>query len=174
MMRRLPPNQLLIIAKSDARTLNHFRLGVRLSSASGLTVDQLIENATRDRFQLARETLKCARWALKAPTPRYRVTLARSYYAMYHALRAVIYFTEGGDDHEAHMELPKHIPRDFPDHDKWENEIKTARYERNRADYDPYPKSDRAFSAIAGSSVATAERLLRVSRQYLARKGCTI
>jgi hypothetical protein len=93
---------------------------------------------------------------------------------MYHAARAVVFFTEGGDDHEAHMELPKHLPKDFPDRDQWENEIKAARFERNRADYDPYPKSDGAFSAVARSSLATAERFLAVTRRYLVRKGCNV
>lgn len=81
---------------------------------------------------------------------------------------------ENGDDHEAHMELPKHLPRDFPDRDRWENEIKTARFERNRADYDPYPSTDNAFKKTASSTFATAESFLSVARRYLVRKGCVL
>jgi uncharacterized protein (UPF0332 family) len=144
-MARLPHNHLLIISKGSAQSLNNFRLGVHITQTSGLGIDELLENAVKDRFRFASETLRNARWALTGAKPRHRVGLARAYYAMYHATRAVVFFCEKGDDHEAHSELPKHLPRDFPDRARWENDIKIARLERNRADYDPYPKSDAAF-----------------------------
>ncbi len=173
-MAKLPTNHLLSITKSSAQILNNFRLGVHIAQLSGLSIDQLLEGAARDRLDFARNTLRCARWALSRQRPQYRVALARSYYAMYHAARAVVYFIESGDDHEAHMELPKHLPKDFPDRERWENEIKTARFERNRADYDPYPKTDGAFKTIANSTFGTAEHFLSIARRYLVRKGCAL
>jgi uncharacterized protein (UPF0332 family) len=173
-MAKLSITHLLHIAKGDAKTLNLFRLGVHITTTSGLTVEQLVDQAAKDRFTFARETLRCARRALNDQSPQYRLALARSYYAMYHAARAVVFFSEGCDDHEAHMELPKYIPKDFPDREKLENDIKTARFDRNRADYDPYPKSDRAFSAAARSTFETAKLFLTTARRYSIRKGCTL
>jgi hypothetical protein len=90
---------------------------------------------------------------------------------MYHAARSVVFIAQGGDDYEAHTELPKHLPKDLPSRDQWENELKTARYERNRADYDPYPKSDTAFRTTAEATLKTAETFFPVAKNYLKRKG---
>lgn len=90
---------------------------------------------------------------------------------MYHLIRAVVYYHAGGDDHEDHTKLPGEIPKDFPDVGVWTNTLKQARFERNRADYDPYPKQDAKFSLIAEDLVAQAKRLTRISRNYLLGKG---
>jgi hypothetical protein len=60
------------------------------------------------------------------------------------------------------------------DRARWENEIKIARLERNRADYDPYPKGDRPFLLSSRSVLKSAEEFLPISRAYLKRKGCKI
>jgi len=174
MATRLKGADLLHISKGHRETINHFRLGVHLSSISGLSIDELVEVVCKDRFGYARQTLACARWALNAPKPQYRVVLARAYYAMYHAGRAIVFYVERGDDHEAHLELPKHLPRDLPNRDQWENQLKNARLERNRADYDPYPKSDIAFRASAQTTFQAAENFLRAGKRYLVRKGCDL
>src|SRR4051794_28062986 len=124
MPAKLTNAQLLQISKSDAKAIGQFRFGIHIAGSSGLSIDQLLENACRDRFGLAQQNLRSARWALAASPAQCRVGLARSYYSIYHAARAVVYFAERGDDYEAHQELPKHIPRDFPEHDQWENAIK--------------------------------------------------
>lgn len=174
MAKRLKTAHLLLISKGRTDTLNNFRLGIHVSTTSGCTIDQLIETATKDRYRLAREFLKTAKHGLAGTKPQHRLALAKAYYAMYHAARAVVYFIERGDDHEAHSVLPKHLPKDFPDRDDWENEIKTARLERNRADYDPYPKSDRAFAIIAGTTTITASNFMAAAQRYLMRKGCKV
>ena len=93
---------------------------------------------------------------------------------MYHAARSVVFFVHKGDDHESHQDVPKNLPKDFLDRARWENEIKTARLERNRADYDPYPKGDRSFFGPSQSVLQSAEDFLPVARAYLKRKGCKI
>jgi uncharacterized protein (UPF0332 family) len=170
---RLSIATLLDISKRDAKALKHIGLGIHLSSSAGLTINQLVENAAKDRMKLAAQILKSARMALD-PNPVYRACLARSYYAMYHATRSVVFYIERGDDHEAHSELPKHFPRDFPDITRWENDLKSARLERNRADYDPYPKADSAFAKSAKTVLANAETFIPVAKRYLRRKGCQI
>ncbi|SRR6266851_1616488 len=174
MASHLPNNHLLLISKGDAKTIGHLGFGMHVLTVSGLGIDQLVENATKDRVKLAQENLRYSRRAMNLPQPMYRVALARAYYAMYHAARTVVFFIERGDDYEAHLKLPKHIPKDFPNRNQWENDLKTARLERNRADYDPYPKSDRAFGPVASSTLLTAESFLPIARGYLVRKGCRI
>ena len=173
-MAKLSNSQLLLISKGKKDSIDQLRLGAHLAKVSGLTVDELHEKASTDRFRFALVTLKCAQWALASSAPQCRVALARSYYAMYHAARSVVYFVEGGDDFEPHSELPKHIPDDLPDRNRWENEIKTARLERNRADYDPYPKTDAAFAKSAKKTLAVAEEFIVVAGRYLRRKGCKL
>jgi uncharacterized protein (UPF0332 family) len=174
MTGKLTDTERLHISKGYAKILNQFRLGVHIFTTSGLSIDDLAQAACKDRLKFAEQTLACARWALNAPKPQFRVVLARSYYAMYHAARAVIFFHHGGDDHEAHAELPKHIPDDFPNRAHWENELKNARLERNKADYDPYPRTDRAFAATAKVTFQTAHQFLPVAKRYLVRKGCKL
>jgi hypothetical protein len=74
-MAKLSNAHLLHIAKGDAKTLNYFRLGVHITTTSGLTIEQLVDNAARDRFTFARETLRCARRTLNDPEPQYRLAL---------------------------------------------------------------------------------------------------
>jgi uncharacterized protein (UPF0332 family) len=106
--------------------------------------------------------------------PSYRTVLARSYYAIYHAARSVSYFAHRGDDHESHRDLPSHLPKDFPDRARWENDIKVARLERNRADYEPYPKGEVAFRASSEIILSSAKEFLPVARRYLKSKGCRV
>ncbi len=174
MAKRLTTAHLLRISKGDATSLNQFRLGIHIATLSGSTIDQLIENAAKDRFQFAQKLVRIATRILDGKKPEHRVALGKTYYGMYHAARAVVYFIERGDDHEAHAELPKHLPKDFPDRDEWENKLKIARLERNRADYDPYPKSDGAFAPTAHSTTATAKQFLIAAKRYLTRKGCAV
>ena len=174
MARKLPNEHLLRIAKASAKEINQIRLGVHVYAPSGLDIDTLLSNASRDRFRLAQQTLAEARWAVGAEKACYRLALARAYYSMYHAARAAVFFVEQGDDHEAHTELPKHIPKDFPDRNIWENAIKTARLERNRADYDPYPITDRAFAKAAKCTLKNAEDFLPLTKRYLVRRGCKL
>lgn len=93
---------------------------------------------------------------------------------MYHAARTVVYYHTGGDDNESHADLPKHLPRDFPDQKDWENTLKAARLNRNQADYEPYPAKERTFATMAASSISNADRFLKLAAQYLRRKGCAI
>src|SRR5262249_42285366 len=146
--------------------------GVYLERATGNRVDDLIAEISKDRFRLARKFLRQAKFLSKTKPTRYRVTIARSYYAMYHAARAVVYFHHGGDDFQEHSVLPKHLPGDFPDRAKWDNELKTARLERNRADYDAYPRRENSFKAVQIKVLKSAELFFKVSQLYLVTKGC--
>ena len=79
-----------------------------------------------------------------------------------------------GDDYEQHSKLPRNIPDDFPSGPIWQNILKDARDVRNRADYEPYPKSNTAWNFNALNLKKNADQLLSTSRNYLQTKGCIL
>lgn len=102
----------------------------------------------------------------------FRVATGRYYYAMYHAMRAVVYFQSSGDDHEQHSQLAGKTPADFPNGAYWQNELKDARLRRNEADYNPYPATDRDFINTARHMRREAHSLLSDANTYLHANGC--
>ena len=163
---------LLLISKAPKEKLDAFAAGAALIERTGYDINRLRIKAALDRLALARSVLKSAQLASKSKPPMHRVTVSRAYYSMYHAFRCASFFVFGGDDHEKHLDLPSKLPRDFPDRANWENALKGARLERNRADYDPYPKRDRNFAATAAQLISDAEALMPLVSKYLKNKGC--
>jgi uncharacterized protein (UPF0332 family) len=170
----LVDTELAKLTKENKSTINSLKRGANIEKRTGHAIDSLIELATRDRMRLAERILKSAIYSSKAKIPANRLTIARAYYAMYHAARAMVFFRENGDDFEEHRELPNHLPKDFPAVATWQNDLKTARLERNRADYDPYPVGDAAFAATATASLQSAKRFVAEVKMYLASKGCKV
>lgn len=164
--------RLLRVGESTERELKGFREGVYLESASGRTIDDLLAQTCADRLRLAKRFLAEGDRAMKSRPPMRRAAIGRYYYAMYHAFRAVVFFRTPGDDHEQHSELPAWVPADFPDADRWKNELKDARLRRNEADYDPYPAADIDFHAAASRLRTEARALVAEARSYLLTKGC--
>src|SRR5690606_15991470 len=150
------------------------RAGASLVQRTGYDIARLESKAIKDRLDLARAHLREASQASKAMPPAYRATISRSYYSMYHSVRAVCLFRHRGDDHEEHSKLPAAIPNDFPSRLFWENELKRARLDRNRADYDPYPRNSTRFSQSASDLLENATKLLSEVRAYLRSKGCMV
>lgn len=161
---------LLFISKSPKERLDYLAFGATLVSRTGFEVKQLRIKAARDRLQLAASFLKEASALYSAGTCMRRTVVSRAYYSMYHALRAATFVCFGGDDHEQHTVLPSKLPTDFPDCTRWQNALKNARLERNRADYDPYPRRDQRFDAVAQTLVAEATALVSLTRRYIASK----
>jgi uncharacterized protein (UPF0332 family) len=174
MPRRVLAKDLSFVSKGRVEKIASLRSGVSLEARTGYTIDELLVVACRDRIILARDTLASANKIISSATPSHRAAVARAYYAMYHTARAVVFYVEQGDDYQDHSELPKHIPNDFPDRAVWENELKNARFERNRADYEPYPRNDVSFAEPARRIIGKAKELLKVSRSYLRTKGCPL
>lgn len=144
-----------------------------LASDSKLTIDALKLAVAVARWNLATEYRRDAKKLLRLRPLPSRSAISRFYYAMYHAMRAACFVFHDGDDHEAHSELPLHIPGDFPNADIWKNTLKNARLTRNAADYDPYPKSGKIWQRRAETARTDAEALLVETRNYLRSKGCT-
>jgi uncharacterized protein (UPF0332 family) len=163
---------LLRLSKAEKRLLLAWREGVHLEGSTGHSIEELRQRSTADRWGLARAFRRQGDRMMVATPPLYRDALSRYYYSMYHAMRAVVFFTHGGDDHQEHSKLPGFTPGDFPQAMLWQNALKDARTKRNSADYDAYPKSDKAYRSGAVELQGQAQELERLARQYLSEKGC--
>lgn len=159
------------ITESRANRLEALKAGAYLVRNTGYSIDELVRKAVMDRHKFARDFLRSAERALNSAPPDHRLAVARAYYAMYHAVRAVVFIHHSGDDYQEHSKLPGFIPNDFPQKEHWENELKNARLERNKADYDPYPKNNRNFQDAAVHVVNQARDLLPMTAIYLKEKG---
>jgi uncharacterized protein (UPF0332 family) len=164
--------QLLRISKSTQRQLTLFRDGVYITAATARTLDDLRDQACADRLALAESFVAVGDRLMRSRPPEYRSAISRYYYAMYHCMRATVFFDHDGDDHQKHDVLPQHTPADFPDGDVWENRLKDARGRRNDADYDPYPVNRTAPRQAASDLQAHARALVPIVRSYLRSKGC--
>jgi uncharacterized protein (UPF0332 family) len=172
-VRRVSRGDSLFVSKLDQKRLGDLRSGVALVARTGLSIDELIARATRDRLQLARFHQRHAERLLNHSPPMYRDAVSRGYYALYHTFRATVFFMNSGDDFENHTILPNHLPSDFPDVDIWKNNLKSARLERNRADYDPAPGAySDATRRLAAQTIANdAARAIPLARAFLRSKG---
>lgn len=163
---------LLRVSKAPKALVDNWREARHLESESGKELGELIDRATVDRLGLAEALLRDARKLLKPGSRMLRASVSRSYYSMYHAMRAASFYAHGGDDHQEHRVLPTKAPEDMADRDVWSNKLKDARERRNAADYDPYPKSDKAYLAVAEALLVDANGLVSHVRVYLRSKQC--
>ena len=136
---------LLRVSTAKKSVIDGWKEGRHLETDSGRDLPSLVERATSDRLTFAVLLLRDAEKLATRGSPQYRASISRSYYAIYHAMRAAVYFAHGGDDHQEHRALPAQAPQDMTERDSWSNKLKDARERRNAADYDPYPKSDTAW-----------------------------
>ncbi|GAB3331958.1 HEPN domain-containing protein [Marilutibacter aestuarii] len=164
----------LEVAKAKKEDLNKWKRGVSIELRAGETIGSLAKKAYEFRVRLAASFLKDARREASRAKPCYRIVIGRGYYAMYHAVRALVYLRHGGDDHESHSTVARNLPDDFPDRADWINRFGNARLDRNRADYDPFPLRDASYKAAALRVLSDASELSDVIMAYLQSKGVTI
>lgn len=165
---------LRFLSELQVTRIKDLKAGASLVARTGLRIDDLVVKICLDRLALGATLHREARFALKRNPPSCRNAISRAYYAMYQTFRGIVFFASGGDDHEKHTDLPAHLPKDFPAVSYWENALKTARLERNRADYEPYPRKDGGFETRALAILKDSWRLRRVARTYLRGKGLKI
>ncbi|WP_446900638.1 HEPN domain-containing protein [Burkholderia sp. YIM B11467] len=169
-MTRITESELLLISKAKIEKLRNFADGVSLSRRARSSIERLRARVAKDRLVLAKSKLRDATQAANSTPALWRTAVSRAYYAMYHAARAATYLSYGGDDHEEHSALPGKLPADFPDFEQWRNKLKNARYERNRADYDPYPVDEGEFMDICLALIQDAKDFVRASQRYINQK----
>jgi uncharacterized protein (UPF0332 family) len=170
-MRAAKEKDLRFVSELKASRVSDLKNGASLVARTGYPVADLVAKVALDRIAMAAALHREARIALKRNPPSFRNAISRSYYAMYQTFRGVVFFVSGGDDFEKHSDLPQHLPKDFPAVAFWENALKTARLERNKADYEPYPRQDSAFEPQAASIFKSSHQLRSVARAYLRGKG---
>jgi uncharacterized protein (UPF0332 family) len=161
------------LSKFKKRKIDDMKYGVWLAVLHGRPIQELTDQIVRDRINLARYCMKTANYSFLVGK-QYRLATARSYYAFYHAARAVTYYSFGGDDHEDHSALHKNLPPDMADRDDWANALSASRLLRNEADYEPYPAGDAPFKTKASKSLQDAKDFLAHVVSYLRGKGCPI
>ena len=175
MPKVLPNNRLIRVAEATNVQINSWKEGVSLQNDSGRAIPDLIDRAAADRWHFAYEHRHNANKLLKSKPPLYRSAISRFYYSMYHAIRACVFVNHQGDDYERHSDLLKYNKLSgFPSNLNWQNILKDARELRNRADYDPYPKSNIAWKQDALDLKKDADLFLSTTRTYLRKKGCIL
>lgn len=168
-----PSHELLRrVAEASKSTFALYKEGVYLESSAQRPLEHLRHQVAADRMVLAYQFVKAGERFIKMRPPEYRSAISRFYYAMYHSIRAVVYYSVGGDDHQDHGSLPKNIPSDFPNKDFWENSLKSSRTSRNSADYDPYPGQG-SWRSMAHDLSEDAVNLVAVAESYLKQRGCS-
>jgi uncharacterized protein (UPF0332 family) len=169
-MTKITESELLLVAKAKADKVKNFTDGASLVYRSGVSIKEIQIQVTKDRLALAKKQLKAAVFAGNSTPQLSRTAVSRAYYAMYQAARAVTYLSNGGDDHEEHSVLPGKLPDDFSEAPEWRNKLKNARLERNRADYDPYPKLERKFKDSCDLLIEQATEFVLLAQQYINSK----
>lgn len=169
-MPPLTDAELLHFSKSEQVTLDNYNSGVIFARRAKKTINRIKFQVAKDRLTLAKIHLKDAVAISKCSPSMNRAVVSRAYYALYHAARAASYISLGGDDYEQHTKLPTKFPDDFPNVAYWKNTLKDARLERNRADYDPYPRGDIDFASSAVNFIAEARKFIGLTQQYIKSK----
>src|ERR1035437_7681829 len=170
----LNPERLKRISQAKRDCISNWKEGASLERDSRKRIDKLLCCASADRWRLAYAMRKQANKLLGSVPAQFRTAVSRYYYSMYHAFRACAFIYHRGDDFEGHSDLPLNLPNDFDPGTNWQNKLKNARLLRNRADYEAYPKSDKAWRKHALAIKIDADELILKTRNYLKGKGCPL
>lgn len=170
----LSQDRLNRVVQAKKKELDGWAEGVSLERDSGQSVTDLVTLGAAERWRLAGDFGRTADLLMRSRPRRYRSAISRYYYCMYQAMRAAVYLAHGGDDHQEHSVLPGHVPNDFPEQEEWQTRLKDARFARNAADYEPFPKSAKDWASRADTMQRDANALLRSTRDYLRGKGCAV
>lgn len=173
-MAKATQSDLRFLSALKASRIDDLKAGASVVSRTGYPIDDLVARVAIDRLTLAAAMHREAISSLKRSPPPFRHVISRAYYAMYQTFRGVVFLVNRGDDHEQHSELPRHLPVDFPGRAFWENALKDARLERNKADYEPYPRGHASFSQAAQTVCKNSQQLRSVARGYFRTKGLQV
>lgn len=157
---------MLFVSNCSAAQLDALSTGPRRYP---FPVAQMVRQAASDRLALAGEHLRAGDYSLVGR--RFRSSISRHYYAMYHAARAVVYAVTPGDDHEKHSVLPRNLPAAMADQTRRENELTSARLLRNEADYDPYPSAESDWEQDARTLSVTAAEFVQECEDFALANG---
>lgn len=169
----LSDDELSQFARYTKTVIGQLKRGAALANA-GHDIENIINAICQARLQLAERFRSQAHDAATTAAPIPRLIINRSYYAIYHYGRALLFWSVGGDDYEKHELMPERLPPDLDGRDLWRNEIVLAKAARHSADYDPYPEADGAFAQRAADVLSTADRFHLAVTKYLKGKGLSL
>ena len=162
----------LRVSEANKEMIQNWKEGISLQATLRKDISDILKVTAIDRWKLANLHKTHANRLMTKNFHQYRTAVSRYYYAMYHAMRACIFIYHQGDDYESHSNIPNGIPPDFPSAAIWKIKFKDARLTRNKADYEPYPKTDKAWRSRALQIKQDADDLIKISKIYLQNKGC--
>lgn len=131
-------------------------------------LQDIVNELTLDRFNLAKDFLSQAQVQDLSTISGQKIVISRSYYAMYHTGRTVIFHYERADidDHEV---VPKRLPSSLPNQSHWANRLIEWRKRRNQVDYSPYPEGN--LHALAQQILSEAQTFLELCAHFLRGRG---
>jgi hypothetical protein len=144
------------------------RLVVEEGLIDNLKIEQIIEQVTKDRFNLGKAKAQFAQTLDENEPEACKVIIALCYYAMYQSCRAAIFHTHR-DDMDSHEKVASEIGRIIGT--PLEETLNFWRNTRNEVDYSPYPKLDRSLKELALNAVSSATSCLSDIENYLKRRG---
>lgn len=131
-------------------------------------IEQIIEQVTKDRFNLGKAKAEFARTLDENESEACKVIITLCYYAMYQSCRAAVFHTHRNDV-DPHEKVAYEIRNIIGEHlgkslDFWRNT-------RNEVDYSPYPALDSPLEELALKAISSAASCLAEIEKYLSKRG---
>ena len=131
-------------------------------------VEQIIEQVTKDRFNLGKAKVEFARTLDENEAEACKTIIALCYYAMYQSCRAAVFHTHRNDV-DNHEKVAYEIRNIIGEHlgkslDFW-------RAVRNEVDYSPYPALEDTLKESALKAISSATSCLAEIENYLSKRG---
>ena len=142
-------------------------------------IEQIIEQITKDRFNLGKSKAQFAQKLDDNEPEACKVIIALCYYAMYQSCRAAIFHTHR-DDMDSHEKVAYEIRNMIGEHlgkslDFWRDMFATLSgyfvNRRNEVDYSPYPTLESPPGELALKAISSATSCLAEIENYLKKRG---
>jgi len=134
--------------------------------------EDVLRDAIDQRMGFAKGLLDSAKAMPTGSATTARNVISRSYYAMYHAGRAV-QFAFSRADIDDHQAVASKLPDDFPESAHWRDRLKFWRIKRDKADYEPWIEPTDSFELLQPAALREASRFIEQCQSYLRERGMT-
>ena len=131
-------------------------------------IEQIIEQVTKDRFNLGKAKVEFARTLDENEPEACKVIITLCYYAMYQACRAAVFHTHRNDV-DSHEKVASEVGRIIGT--PLEKSLNFWRNTRNKVDYSPYPTLNSPLKELALNAVSSATSCLSDVENYLKKRG---
>jgi len=131
-------------------------------------IEQIIEQVTKDRFDLGKAKATFARKLDENDPEACKVIIALCYYAMYQSCRAAVFNTHRNDI-DSHEKVAYEVGKIIGS--LLEDSLNFWRITRNEVDYSPYPALERPLKELALKAISSATSCLSDVEDYLRKRG---